>query len=97
MGLQWVPTKGIANLVERWSFVILGEHIVGEANHMHYNGEINYHDLSKIVIFFQHRNVHVLCSFQYYRTNSLHNTDKICLPCHPTGSKMVNPMWSTRK
>ena len=26
-GLQQVPTQGIAILVERWSFVILGEHI----------------------------------------------------------------------
>ena len=33
--MQQVPTQGIANLVERWSFVILGEHIVEEANHMH--------------------------------------------------------------
>ena len=31
-----VPTEGIPNLVERWSFVIMGEHIVEEANHMHY-------------------------------------------------------------
>ena len=41
-------TQGIANnLVERWPFVILGEHIVEEANHMHYEREINYYDLSK--------------------------------------------------
>ena len=58
-----MPTQGIANLVERWSFVILGEHIVEEANHMHYKREINYYNLSKIVIFFQHRNVHVICDF----------------------------------
>ena len=58
-----MPTQGIANWVERWSFVILGEHIVEEANHMHYKREINYYNLSKIVIFFQHRNVHVLCIF----------------------------------
>ena len=56
---------GIANLVERWSFVILGEHIVEEANHMHYKREINYYNLSKIVIFFQHR--HVLCVFSILR------------------------------
>ena len=30
-----MPTQGIANMVERWSLVILGEHIVEEANHMH--------------------------------------------------------------
>ena len=66
-GLQQVPTQGIANLVERWSFVILGEHIVEEANHMHYKREINYYNLSKIVIFFQHRNVHVLCVFSILR------------------------------
>ena len=30
---------------------------------MHYKREINYYNLSKIVIFFQHRNVHVLCVF----------------------------------
>ena len=59
-GLQQVPTQGIAKMVERWSFLILGEHIVEEANHMHYKREINYYNSSKIVIFFQHRNVHVL-------------------------------------
>ena len=66
-GLQQVPTQGIANLVERWSFVILGEHIVEDANHMHYKREINYYNLSKIVIFFQHRNVHVLRVFSILR------------------------------
>ena len=30
--MQQVPTQGIANLVERWSFVILGDHIVEEAH-----------------------------------------------------------------
>ena len=29
--------------------------------------------------------------FQYYRTNSLHNTDKMCPPCHPTGLKNGQP------
>ena len=42
--MQQVPTQGIANCVERWSFVVLGEHIVEEANHMHYKREINYYD-----------------------------------------------------
>ena len=50
--MQQVPTQNIANLVERWSFVILEEHIVEEANHIHYKREINYYNLSKIVIFF---------------------------------------------
>ena len=66
-GLQQQPTQGIANLVERWSFVILGEHIVEESNHMHYKREINYYNLSKIVIFFQYRNVCVLCVFSILR------------------------------
>ena len=57
-----MPTQGIAKLVERRSFVILGEHIE-EANHMHYKREINYYNSSKIVIFFQQRNVPVLCVF----------------------------------
>ena len=39
-GMQQVPTEGITNLVKRWSFVILGEHIVEEANHMHYKGKL---------------------------------------------------------
>ena len=40
-GVQQVPTQGIANLVERWSCIVLGEHIVEEPNHMHYKREIN--------------------------------------------------------
>ena len=55
-----VPTQGIANWVDRWLFVIMGEHIVEEANHMHYQREINYYDLGEILIFFQHRNVYLL-------------------------------------
>ena len=43
-GVQQVPTQGIANLVERWSCIVLGEHIVEEPNHMHYKREINYSD-----------------------------------------------------
>ena len=31
-----VPTQVIPNRVERWSFVIMGERIVEEANDMHY-------------------------------------------------------------
>ena len=42
-------------------------HIVEEANHMHYKRDINYYNLSKIVIFFQHRNVHVQCVFSTLR------------------------------
>ena len=53
-GMQQVPTQGIANL---------GEHIVEKANHMHYKREIKYYNLSEVVIFFQHRNVYVLCFF----------------------------------
>ena len=45
-----MPTQGIAMLVERWSFVILGEHIVEEANHMHYKREINYYNSSNYYI-----------------------------------------------
>ena len=48
--MQQMTTQGIANLVERWSFVILGEHIVEEANNKHYKKEINYYNLRKIVI-----------------------------------------------
>ena len=55
-----VPTQVIPNWVERWSFVIMGEHIVEEANHMHYQREINYYDLDEILTFFQHRNVYLL-------------------------------------
>ena len=33
--MQQVPTQGIANWVEKWSFVILVEDSVEEANHMH--------------------------------------------------------------
>ena len=35
-GVQQVPTQGIANLVERWSCIVLGEHIVEEPNHIHF-------------------------------------------------------------
>ena len=41
--MQQVPTQGIANWVEKWSFVSLGKDCVEEANHMHYKMEINYH------------------------------------------------------
>ena len=40
-----MPTQCIANLAERGSFVILGEHIVEEANHIHFQREINYYNL----------------------------------------------------
>ena len=36
-----MPSQGIANLVDKWLFVVLGEHIVEEANYMHYKREIN--------------------------------------------------------
>ena len=42
--MQQMPTQGIANMVERWSFVVLGEHLLEEANYMHYKREINYYD-----------------------------------------------------
>ena len=42
-GMQQVPTQGIANWGERWSFVILGEDGVEEADYMNYEREINYH------------------------------------------------------
>ena len=91
--MQQVPTQGIANLLERWSFVILGEHIVEEANHMHYKREINYYNLSKIVYSFSTEMFMFYVSFQYYRTNSLHNMGKMCPSCHPTGQpNVVNPM-----
>ena len=48
--MQQVPTQGIANWVEKWSFVILGEDLVEEANHMHYKREINYHDYKNCYI-----------------------------------------------
>ena len=60
---------------------------------MHYKREINYHDYKNIVIFFQHRNVNLSCVLQYFRTNSLHlYRGKMCQPCHPAGSIMVNPV-----
>ena len=34
---------------------------------------------------------------QYFRTNNLHNRCKMCQPCHPVGSIMVNLVWFTRK
>ena len=40
--MQQVPIQGITNLVERWSFVVLGEHIEEEANDMHCKREIDY-------------------------------------------------------
>ena len=55
-----VPTQVISNWVERWSFVIMGEHIIEKANHMQYQREINYYDVDEILIFFQHRNVYLL-------------------------------------
>ena len=42
--MQQLPTQGIASLEEKWSFVSLGEDLVEEANHMHYEREINNHD-----------------------------------------------------
>ena len=37
--------KAVGNrLVDMWSFVSLGEHIIEETNHMHYKREINYFD-----------------------------------------------------
>ena len=42
--MQQAPTQGIANWVEKWSFVSLGEDGIVEANHMHYKREIDYYD-----------------------------------------------------
>ena len=39
-----VPTQGIAQWVERWSFVSMGEYGVEEAYYMHFKKEINYYD-----------------------------------------------------
>ena len=33
----------------------------------------------------------------YIRTNSLHNRGKMCQPCHPAGSIVVNPVYFTIK
>ena len=45
-----MPTQAIANWVEKWSCVSLGEDGVEEANHMHYKREINYYDYTNFYI-----------------------------------------------
>ena len=45
-----VPTQGIAQWVERWSFVSKGEDIVEEAYYMHFKKEINYYDYTNCYI-----------------------------------------------
>ena len=43
-------------MAERWSFVIIGEDGVEEADYMHFKREINYYDYT-IFVFFKHRNI----------------------------------------
>ena len=46
-----VPTQGIAQWVERWSFVSMGGgYGVEEAYYMHFKKEINYYDYTNCYI-----------------------------------------------
>ena len=44
---------------------------------MHFKRKINYYMIIQIVILFKHRNVQLLWAFQYFRTNSSHDREKI--------------------
>ena len=93
-GMQQVPTQVKANCVERWSFVSMGEEGVEEADYMHYKREINYryYDYENCYILLYTKMFNFYVPLQYYRTNSLHDRGKMCQPCHPAGSIMVNPV-----
>ena len=56
---------------------------------MHFKREINYHDYEHYNILSAQKKIYHV-PLQYFRTNSLHNRGKMCQPCHPAGSIMVN-------
>ena len=45
-----MPTQGIAQWVERWSLVSMGEDGVDETDYMHFKREINYYDYTNCYI-----------------------------------------------
>ena len=59
---------------------------------MHYKKEINYHDYKNLLYSFSTEMLIYYVPLQYNRKNSLHNRGKMCQPCHPAGSVMVNPV-----
>ena len=56
---------------------------------MHYKREINYHDYEHYSILSAQNFQFIMCLYNI-SGNSLHNMGKICQPCHPAGSIMVN-------
>ena len=77
--MQQVPTQGIANLVERWSFVSLGEHVVKDTCII--KGKSIIMNEIKLLSSFCTEMFILHVPLQYYRTNGFHNSGNI-LPSH---------------
>ena len=52
-------------MVERWSFVSMGEDGVQETDYMHLKGK-SITKTIQLFIFFKHRNVQLLCAFTIF-------------------------------